>query len=141
MRYVFSHSEGHVPRMALPPPGHCAGGQEGLGPERGLQGKVLADGGSGRGRSWAPNPTIGECKNDLLRRMSLWTVSSVILTLFQIRHHPRKLEKISPALEQGVMRPGVPQFPSQGFCLISANAHISPPNTKAHGSSQICCQP
>lgn len=128
MRYDFSRFDSHIPRMAPKPSGHHAGGQQGLGPEHGL------------GRLQAPNPTVCDNKSDVPWLMSLSEALSDIRALFQVRRWLRKLQKMSPALKQGGPLPGVP-FPEPAVCVLSANACISPPDTKAHGSSQIRSQP
>lgn len=46
-----------------------------------------------------------------------------------------------PSSGAGVGRWWGPPFPSRSFCLISANACISSPDTKAHGSRQSCSWP
>lgn len=56
MRYDFSCSDGHSSRMVPEPPGHHAGGQQGLGPQREL------------GRLRAQNPTV--CDNRVMFRGS-----------------------------------------------------------------------
>lgn len=58
--------------------------------------------------------------------MPLWTALSVTLALFQLRCPLRKLEKMSPALEQGGMRPGTPVPRSRLLPHFSQCAHFPP---------------